>query len=56
MGRAASLPAIIFPSDIEAGRLAATAIAVAFMQNEAFMKDFTEAKAEIRRELGLPIQ
>jgi len=45
-----------FPSDIEAGRLAATAIAVAFMQNEAFMKDFAEAKGELRRELGLPLQ
>lgn len=44
-----------FPSDIEAGRIAATAIAVAFMQNEAFMKDFAEAKAELRRELGLPL-
>jgi acid phosphatase (class A) len=44
-----------FPSDIEAGRIAATAIAVAFMQNEAFMKDFAEAKAELRGELGLPL-
>jgi acid phosphatase (class A) len=43
-----------FPSDIEAGRIAATAMAVAFIQNEAFMKDFAEAKAELRRELGLP--
>ena len=45
-----------FPSDVQAGRLAATAIAVAFMQNEAFMKDFAEAKAELRRELGLSLQ
>jgi acid phosphatase (class A) len=43
-----------FPTDIEAGRIAATAMAVAFMQNEAFMKDFAEATAELRRELGLP--
>jgi acid phosphatase (class A) len=43
-----------FPTDIEAGRIAATAMAVAFMQNEAFMKDFAEATDELRRELGLP--
>src|ERR1700730_17146968 len=43
-----------FPTDIEAGRIAATAMAVAFMQNESFMKDFAEATAELRRELGLP--
>jgi acid phosphatase (class A) len=43
-----------FPTDIEAGRIAATAMAVAFMQNESFMKDFAETTAELRRELGLP--
>ena len=45
-----------FPSDVEAGRIAATAIAVAFMQKEEFLRDFAEAKAELRRELGLPLQ
>jgi acid phosphatase (class A) len=46
-----------FPTDIEAGRIAATAMAEAFMQNEAFMKDLAEATAELRRELGLsPLQ
>ena len=45
-----------FPSDIEAGRIAATAMAVAFMQNEKFLKDFAEAKAELRSELGLSAQ
>jgi acid phosphatase (class A) len=42
-----------FPSDVEAGRLAATALAAALMQDPAFMKDFAEAKAELRRALGL---
>jgi acid phosphatase (class A) len=41
-----------FPSDIEAGRLAATAIAAVLMQDAAFMKEFNEAKAELRRALG----
>jgi acid phosphatase (class A) len=42
-----------FPSDIEAGRFAATAIATALMQNPAFIKEFAEAKSELRRALGL---
>jgi acid phosphatase (class A) len=42
-----------FPSDIEAGRLAATALATALMQNPAFITEFAEAKSELRRTLGL---
>jgi acid phosphatase (class A) len=42
-----------FPSDIEGGRLRATAIAAALMQNEQFKMDFNEAKAELRSVLGL---
>jgi acid phosphatase (class A) len=42
-----------FPSDVEAGRLAATAVATALMQDPAFLKEFAEAKAELRRALGL---
>ncbi len=42
-----------FPSDVEAGRLAATALATALMQDPAFLKDFAEAKSELRRALGL---
>jgi acid phosphatase (class A) len=42
-----------FPTDIEGGRLSATAIAVALMQNEKFIRDFREAKAELRSVLGL---
>jgi acid phosphatase (class A) len=42
-----------FPSDVEAGRLAATALAAALMQNLTFMKDFDEARSELRQALGL---
>jgi acid phosphatase (class A) len=42
-----------FPSDVEAGRLAATGLAVALMQDAAFVKEFAEAKAELRHALGL---
>ena len=45
-----------FPSDIEAGRIGATAMATALFQNATFMKDFAEAKAELRKELGFPDQ
>jgi acid phosphatase (class A) len=41
-----------FPSDVEAGRLAATGLAVALMGDSAFMKEFAEAKSELRRVLG----
>jgi acid phosphatase (class A) len=42
-----------YPTDVEAGRLSATAIAAALMQNERFMEDFTEAKTELRQAVGL---
>jgi len=45
-----------FPSDVEAGRFAATAMAVTFIQNAKFLNDFAEAKAELRNELGLSAQ
>jgi acid phosphatase (class A) len=47
------LAGVHFPTDIEAGRIGATAMAAEFMQNAAFTKDLAEAKAELRRELGL---
>jgi acid phosphatase (class A) len=43
-----------FPSDIEAGRFAATALAAALMQDAAFIKEFAAAQAELRQALGLP--
>jgi acid phosphatase (class A) len=42
-----------FPTDIEGGRLAATAIAAALMENAAFRPEFAAAKAELREALGL---
>jgi acid phosphatase (class A) len=42
-----------FPSDVEAGRLAATALAAVLMQDPAFTKEFAAAKSELRQALGL---
>jgi acid phosphatase (class A) len=42
-----------FPSDVEAGRLAATALAAVLMQDSAFIKEFAAAKSELRQALGL---
>ena len=50
------LAGVHYPTDVEAGRMGATAIAAIFMQNPAFMTDFAEAKAELRQALGLPVQ
>ena len=50
------LAGVHYPTDVEAGRMGATAVAAAFMQNAAFMKDFADAKAELRQALGLPPQ
>ncbi len=42
-----------FPTDIEAGRIDATVMVYAMMQNPQFQSDFTAAKAELRATLGL---
>ena len=42
-----------FPSDIESGRISATAMVAVMMQNAAFKADFAAAKAELRSALGL---
>jgi acid phosphatase (class A) len=42
-----------FPSDVEAGRNAATALAAVLMQDAAFLKEFAAAKVELRRALAL---
>jgi acid phosphatase (class A) len=42
-----------YPSDVEAGRFAAIALATGLFQSPAFLQDFTEAKAELRQALGL---
>ena len=42
-----------YPTDVEAGRLLATAIATSLFQNPTFLEDFAEAKRELRQALGL---
>jgi acid phosphatase (class A) len=42
-----------FPSDVIAGHIAATVIAASLMQTPTFSADFTAAKSELRRVLGL---
>jgi acid phosphatase (class A) len=42
-----------YPTDVEAGRLLATAVATTLFQNPTFLKDFAEAKVELRQALGL---
>lgn len=42
-----------FPSDLEAGRMAATAIAAALMESDQFRKELGVAAAELREGLGL---
>ena len=42
-----------FPSDIESGRISATAMVAVMMQNPAFKADFAAAKSELRSALGL---
>jgi acid phosphatase (class A) len=43
-----------FPSDVEAGWIAGTVVAAALMREPRFEADFSAAKAEVRRSLGLP--
>lgn len=45
-----------FPSDIEAGRMAATAIAAVAATRDDYRQGFEEAKAELRSALDLPPQ
>lgn len=42
-----------YPTDVEAGRILAAAVASSLFQNPTFVKDFAEAKAELRQVLGL---
>jgi acid phosphatase (class A) len=43
-----------YPTDVEAGRIAAAVIVVLMMQNEHFRADLAAAKAELRNALRLP--
>lgn len=45
-----------FPTDIEAGRIVATAAAAVMSQNFAFQRDLAVARTELRAALGLPAE
>jgi len=47
------LGGVHYPSDVEAGKIAAAAIASALFQNPAFLEDFAKARAEVRAALRL---
>jgi acid phosphatase (class A) len=53
-GRNRVMAGVHFPSDIEAGRYSASAIATALMQSSQFRSDFEGARMELRHALGLP--
>lgn len=52
-GRNRVILGVHFPTDVESGQMAATAIAALMMQNPDFQKDFAKAKAELRQAIGL---
>jgi len=43
-----------YPTDIEGGRIAGSVIDSALLNDAAFMADFAQARAEVRRAVGLP--
>ena len=43
-----------YPSDIEAGRILASIIALEMQRNEDYLRDFEEARNEVRKGLSLP--
>lgn len=49
-----ALGGVHYPSDLEAGRIAAALIAQRLYQEPQFRKDLEEARSEVRRVLGLP--
>jgi len=51
-GRNRVILGVHFPTDVESGQMAATAIAAVMMQNPDFRKDYEAAKAELRKALG----
>lgn len=52
-GKSRMVGGVHYASDIEAGKIAGTAIANALFHNEAFLGDFEAAKKELRAALGL---
>jgi acid phosphatase (class A) len=52
-GQSRIVGGVHFPSDVESGRIEATAMVALVMQNADFRTDFSAAKAELRKALGL---
>jgi acid phosphatase (class A) len=52
-GRNRVISGVHFPTDVEAGKTSAAAIANALVQQPLFMRDFDRAKKEVRQALGL---
>jgi acid phosphatase (class A) len=52
-GRNRVIAGVHFPTDVEAGKTSAAAIANALVQQPLFMRDFERAKKEVRQTLGL---
>jgi acid phosphatase (class A) len=52
-GQSRVIGGVHFPSDVESGRIEATAMVALMMQNPDFRNDFAAARAELRKGLGL---
>jgi acid phosphatase (class A) len=52
-GESRVIGGVHFPTDVESGRIEATAMVALMMQNPDFKTDFAAARAELRRSLGL---
>jgi acid phosphatase (class A) len=52
-GQSRVIGGVHFPTDVESGRIEATAMVALMMQNGDFRTDFAAAKAELRKGLGL---
>ena len=52
-GQSRVVGGVHFPTDVESGRIEATAMVALMMQNADFRTDFAVAKAELRKALGL---
>ena len=53
-GRSRVINGVHFPTDVEAGRIAATVMVAIMLKNAQFRADLAEARAELRKQLGLP--
>ena len=52
-GESRVIGGVHFPTDVESGRIEATAMVALMMQNPEFRTDFASARAELRKKLGL---